>query len=107
MILNLNASSLKLVMFIAPVERPWTGNATMQPITPPTSASAIDSARNAVTMRNGENPSARNVPISRVRYATAAYIVLTAPKIAPIERITVTNVANTRSTVPVVSDCPS
>jgi len=64
---NLNASSLKLVMFIAPVDKPWTGNAMMQPTTPPTSASATDSARNAVTMRNREKPRARSVPISRVR----------------------------------------
>ena len=64
---NLNASSLKLVMFIAPVDRPWTGSARTQPITPPTTASAIDSARNAETMRTREKPSARSVPISRVR----------------------------------------
>ena len=55
-------------------------------------------------MRNRENPSARSVPISRVRYATAAYIVFTAPNTAPIDRIAVTNVANTRISVPVVSD---
>ena len=67
MIRNLNASSLKLVMFIAPVDRPCTGSASRQPITPPTSASATDSARNAETMREREKPSARSVPISRVR----------------------------------------
>ena len=64
---NLNASSLKLAMFVVPVEMPCTGSASRQPITPPTSASATDSARNAVTMRVREKPSARSVPISRVR----------------------------------------
>ena len=46
-----------------------------------------------------EKPSARSVPISRVRYATAAYIVFIAPNIAPIDRISVTNVPKTRITV--------
>ena len=33
-----------------------------------------------------EKPSARSVPISRLRFATAAYIVIIAPIIAPIEK---------------------
>ena len=52
-----------------------------------------------------ENPSARSVPISRVRYATAAYIVFMAPNIAPIDRMIVTNVPNTRITVVITCDC--
>ena len=68
-----------------------------------TTASATDSA-NAVTMR-GAKPSARSVPISRVRWATAAYRVHRSGHRA--DRIAVTNVANTRISVPVVSDCPS
>ena len=64
---NLNATSLKLAKFVVPVDMPWTGSASRQPMMPPMSASAIDSARNAVTMRTREKPSARSVPISRVR----------------------------------------
>ena len=65
---NLNASSLKLVMFIAPVDRPCTGSASRQP---------IDAADDRQRDRFGEErrrrcatrekPSARSVPISRVR----------------------------------------
>ena len=35
-----------------------------------------------------ENPSARSVPISLVRDATLAYIVIIAPMMAPIEKMT-------------------
>src|SRR5206468_8132771 len=64
---NLNATSLKLEKFVVPVDRPCTGSASTHPTMPPISASATDSARNAVTIRIRENPSARSVPISRVR----------------------------------------
>ena len=105
MIRNLNATSLKLAKFVVPVDTPCTGSASTQPMTPPTIARAIDSAMNAVTMRMRENPSARSVPISRVRYATAAYIVFIAPNIAPIDKMSVTNAPNTRMTVVIARDC--
>ena len=47
---NLKATSLKLEKFVVPVDRPCTGSASRQPTTPPTSASATDSARNATTI---------------------------------------------------------
>ncbi len=72
-------------------------NDNRHPSAPPASASSIDSMRNAVRMLARENPSARSVPISRVRAATMAFMVLTAPNTAPIPITTETNPARTRS----------
>src|SRR4029453_9945449 len=58
------------------------------PATRPPAASSIDSARNDARMEPRPKPSARSVPISAVRCATAAYIVLRAPKVAPIPMMT-------------------
>ena len=54
------------------------------PIPPPTMASATDSAMTETTTGPLENPSARRVAISRVRLATAVYMVLMAPNTAPM-----------------------
>ena len=48
------------------------------------SARHRDSKTNESSTEMRENPSARSVAISRVRAATAAYIVFIAPKQAPI-----------------------
>ncbi len=61
--------------------------AATSPTTPPTSPSSSDSTRNAVRIDEREKPSARSVPISPVRDATLAYMVIIAPMIAPIEKI--------------------
>ena len=50
-------------------------------------------------------PMARNVAISRVRVATAAYMELSAPNTAPIAMITPTTVPRMRMMVEIVSDC--
>ena len=46
-----------------------------------------DSSRNAHRMLPRRNPSARSVPISGVRLATEAYMVIMAPMIAPAEKM--------------------
>lgn len=64
---KLNASSLKVLKFIVPVAIPFTGKARRQPTTPPINANIIDSMTKLVIIDSFEKPSARNVPISRVR----------------------------------------
>ena len=65
------------------------------------------SDRNAVRMLLRLKPSDRIVPISTVRLATAEYIVIMAPIIAPILNITVINIPSTRIKVARNSDCSS
>jgi len=62
--------------------------AAARPKTQPRPASSSASARNAARIARRRKPSARSAPISPVRPATAAYIVIIAPIIAPIEKIT-------------------
>ena len=64
---------------------------------PPTRARMTDSSTNENRMERREKPSARSVPISRVRAATIAYMVFMAPNTAPMPMITATNVASARS----------
>ena len=52
-----------------------------------------------------ENPSARSVPISRWRLATAPYIVIIAPIIAPTAKKTETIVPSTPTNRAAPSDC--
>ena len=56
---------------------------------PPMNAVMIDSIKNAIKMEVLPNPNALSVPISVVRFATAAYIVIMAPIMAPTLKITV------------------
>src|SRR5262249_8226273 len=57
--------------------------ASTTPATSPPAARSNDSVRNETRIAARPKPSARSVPISAVRLATAAYIVLSAPKTAP------------------------
>ena len=63
---------------------------------PPTRASVAASTTNENRIARRENPSARRVPISRVRAATTAYMVFMAPKTAPIPMMMATKVARPR-----------
>ena len=56
-------------------------------------------------MLGREKPSARRVPISRWRFATAAYIVIIAPIIAPTEKKTAMHEPSTVMNIAVPSDC--
>ena len=84
MIRKANARWEKVCQFIVPVVSPLTGNTAMQPITPPIPAINRDSNRNETTTLVVPKPNARMVAISRDRSATAEYMVLSAPKTAPI-----------------------
>ncbi len=77
------ATSLKLWVCRWPVEKPFMGRASRQPIRPPSRARTTDSITNEDRIEKREKPSARSVPISRVREATIAYMVFMAPNTAP------------------------
>ena len=81
------ATSLKLGVCPEAVERPFTGKARRHPRIPPAMARITDSTTNENRMLARENPRARRVPISRVRAATIAYMVFTAPNTAPIPMV--------------------
>src|SRR5712664_4060534 len=66
--------------------------ASATPRAPPTRASTTDSIRNAPKTLRRLNPRARRVPTSTVRFATAAYMVIIAPIIAPKLKIVVTTI---------------
>src|SRR5450755_2624860 len=83
-----NASSAKVWKFMVEIEIACMNEAHTMPITPPMSPRSSDSPRNAVRMAARENPSARSVPISLVRLATLAYMVIIAPMMAPMEKMT-------------------
>ena len=85
---NENASSAKVWKFIVEIENACMNEAATRPARPPTNPSSSDSTRKAARIAVRGNPSARSVPISPVRAATLAYIVIMAPMIAPIEKMT-------------------
>ena len=85
---KLNAISAKVWKFIVEIENACMNAAPTSPTRPPTNPSSSASPRNAIRMAAREKPSARNVPISFVREATLAYIVIMAPMIAPMLKIT-------------------
>ena len=82
------AISANVWKFIVEIENACMNAAPTRPTRPPTRPSSSASPRNATRMDAREKPSARSVPISLVRDATLAYIVIIAPMIAPIEKIT-------------------
>ena len=79
--------------------------ASATPSAPPTSASTTDSSKNAPRTLRRPNPRARKVPTSTVRFATAAYIVIIAPIIAPKLKMVVTTSPRIRMNVASVWDC--
>ena len=85
---NENASSAKDCQFIVEIVRNCIEEASISPMMPPISPSSRASRRNTVRMPLLRKPSARNVPISAVRLATDAYMVIIAPMVAPIEKMT-------------------
>src|ERR1039458_4043003 len=78
------ASSLNVVLPM-PVVTPFKAKKTSrQPRIPPKPASSTDSTKKLSRILPRENPSTRNVPISRARRATAAYMVFMAAKLLPM-----------------------
>ena len=81
---------------MVPVVQPLTGRTATQPRTPPRPAMKSDSKTNERTTLPPPKPRARMVAISRVRSETAEYIVLSAPKTAPMPMTKATSVPRTR-----------
>src|SRR3989449_11005446 len=79
--------------------------ASATPSAPPPSARTPESIRNAPKTLGRVNPRARRVPTSTVRFATAAYMVIIAPIIAPKLKIVVTTIPRVRMNVASVLDC--
>ena len=104
--LKSNAICEKFAPAVAP-DSVLIGSARTLPSRPPTSARNADSIMNDARIEARENPSARSVPISRVRAATSAYIVFIAPKIAPMPMMMPTKIARTVRVPAVWPACPS
>ena len=85
---NVNASSANVWKFIVEIASACMNDAATRPTMPPIAPSSSASTRNATRIAVREKPSARSVPISAVREATLAYIVIIAPITAPIEKMT-------------------
>jgi hypothetical protein len=90
-ILKAKARLEKVWKFMVLVVNPLSGKTAMQPRTPPTKEIRRASNRKESTTFPELKPTARMVAISRPRSATAEYMVLRAPKIAPMAMIAATN----------------
>ena len=102
---NAKARWENVCQLIVPVVRPFRGRTTTQPRRPPTSAMHRDSSTNDTTMLPLPKPTARRVAISRARSAIAEYMVLSAPKTAPMPMTTATIVPRTVIRVVSCRDC--
>src|SRR5437899_1086261 len=102
---NPNPISEKLWKLTTEIRSKDSSAANATPTAPPTSASITDSTRNAPKTLRRLNPRARRVPTSTVRFATAAYIVIIAPIMAPKLKIVVTTIPSVRMNVASVFDC--
>ena len=85
---------------MAAAGRKFASIPSAQPSAPATSAMHSDSTRNDTRMLVREKPRARSVAISRVRWATTAYMVFIAPNTAPTAITTATNSASASSAGP-------
>ena len=100
-----NASSEKVCQFMVDTVMAPSVEASASPSAPPSRARHSDSVRNARRMAGRWKPSARRVPISAVRWATEAYIVVMAPMTAPSEKVTERAVPRTLRNFTMTSDC--
>ncbi len=82
-----------------------SSQAMAPPSTPPSNASSSVSSSTAITTGRPPKPMARSVAISRLRALIAAYMVLSAPKMAPSAMITPTLMPTMRITLVTPSDC--
>src|SRR5947208_16604889 len=81
---TLKTVSLKVNAFAVPVVRPLNGVIKINPTAAPSKAKSTDSITNEVIMLGREKPRMRRVAISRLRYATAAYMVFIDEKHEPM-----------------------
>ena len=104
---NANDRSEKELKFNVEIVNNCKNDAKNKPTAAPINVINKDSLRNANKILLRLKPSERIVPISTVLLATAAYIVIAAPMIAPKLKIIVINVPRTRMNIARNSDCIS
>lgn len=104
---NENDNSANELKFNVETVKNCKNDAKNNPTTAPIKEIKRASDRNAVRILLRLKPSERIVPISTVRLATAEYIVIIAPIIAPMLNMTVINIPSTRIKVARNSDCSS
>jgi hypothetical protein len=75
------------------------------PAAPPHRPRRRASIRKERSMLLRRKPSALKVPISPILFATAAYMVIIAPMIAPREKIKVNDMPSMRRNFAIISDC--
>src|ERR687894_3208569 len=102
-----NASSEKEPKFRVEMLKNCNNEAKPNPAIPPAKDKTKDSPKKASRMLRRKKPKARNVPISTVRFATAPYIVIIAPIVAPVLKMTVTKIPRIRMNLAIISDCSS
>ena len=102
---NENANSAKEFQFNVEMEKNCKNDAKKIPIAPPIDAISNDSNKNAVRMLLRLKPKERSVPISTVLLATAAYMVIIAPIVAPKLKMTVIKIPSTLIKPARNSDC--
>ncbi len=101
---NWKASSEKVWKFTVEIVKSCMKDAKNRPARPPASPSISDSIRNAERMLILLKPSARMVPISPILLATAAYMVIIAPMMAPREKMEVSERPRMRRNFAIISD---
>jgi hypothetical protein len=92
---NAKARCENVCQFIALVVSPLSGKIAAQPTSPPMNDMKSASKINETTIAAAPKPMARIVAISRDRSETAEYMVLSAPKIAPMPITPATRVPST------------
>ena len=97
-------SSENVVQFIVETVSLFMNEAAARPITAPSRLKNIASDRKAIRMNVRRNPSALRVPISDVRAATAAYMVIIDPVIAPTLKMSVRLIPRIRINLAINSD---
>ena len=101
---NRKVSSEKVVQFIVEIVNLFINDAAARPIAAPSRLKNKDSPRKASMINTLRNPSALRVPISDVRAATAANMVIIDPVIAPRLKINVRLIPSIRINLAISSD---
>jgi len=102
---KVKAISENVCQFMVETVKACMKDASTSPMTPPMRLNSNASRRKAPRILARRNPMARKVPISAVRLATEAYMVIIAPMIAPMENMVLRIVPRMRRKFAMSSDC--
>lgn len=104
---NENVNSENELKFKVDTEKNWSEDAITSPIAPPIKVIRRDSIKKADRILRRLKPNDLRVPISTVLLATAAYMVIVAPIIAPKLKIIVIKIPSTLIKVAISFDWSS